>query len=162
MQKILEIVENWGGRKECLIEMLHDVQTLYNHLPESALRILSARLSVPVTQITHVATFYASFSLVPKGDTRLRVCLGTACHQKGGDRILEALEREIKVKTGEVTPDGEFSLESARCIGCCGIAPALVVDDADVYGKVNPTRMKKFVADIRKRKQAGKQGVAEA
>ncbi|MBM4352620.1 MAG: NAD(P)H-dependent oxidoreductase subunit E [Deltaproteobacteria bacterium] len=162
MQKILQIVEKWGGRKDCLIEMLHDVQTEYNHLPESALRVLSARLSVPLTQITHVATFYASFSLVPKGDTRLRVCMGTACYQKGGNRILEALERELKVKSGEVTPDGEFSLESARCIGCCGIAPALVVDDDDVFGKVNPTKMKKFVADIKKKKQAGKQSAAEA
>jgi NADH:ubiquinone oxidoreductase subunit E len=151
MEKVIEIIESWGGRKDCLIEMLQDVQGHYNYLPEEALGVISSRLNIPLTQVTHVATFYSAFSLKPQGKYRVAVCTGTSCYVKGATQIVEAFERELKVQAGETSPDGLFSLQTFGCKGCCGIAPVVTVNDDEVLGRVKSTKAAKIVKELRDR-----------
>jgi NADH-quinone oxidoreductase subunit E len=126
---IAGILEKHGNRIDSLIMILQDVQRIYHYLPEEAMRIVSDRLEIPFSQVYEVATFYRSFSLVPRGEHEIRVCLGTACHLRGGPRILENFERELGVRCGATTADGAFTLETVNCVGACALAPLVVVDD---------------------------------
>lgn len=111
-----------------LISVLHEIQSHYHYLPEDALRHLSKRTGVPITRLYSIATFYHLFSLTPKGRHQIHVCLGTACHVKGSQRVLDELKRKLQIDEGETTPDGEFSLDAVRCVGACSLAPVMVVD----------------------------------
>lgn len=117
-----------AGRPRALIQVLQDVQDRYHWLPPEALEHVSRALGVPLVQVYGVATFYRSFSLSPRGRHVCTVCLGTACHVRGGPKILEEVERRLGVPAGENTPDGQFTLETAACLGCCAIGPVVVVD----------------------------------
>ncbi len=143
------ILEKHDNRVDSLIMILQDVQNIYHYLPEEAMRIVSDRLNIPFSQVYEVATFYRSFSLVPRGEHEIRVCLGTACHLRGGPRILENFERELAVRRGETTPDRAFTLETVNCVGACALAPLIVVDD-DYYGNSTASAvrgiLKKYVA----------------
>lgn len=130
-----------------LISVLHDVQSRYGYLPEEVLRHVAERTGVPITRLYGIATFYHHFSLTPKGRHQIHVCLGTACHVKGGARILEDLERRLGVKAGETTPDRNYSVSDVRCVGACSFAPVVVVDGA-TCGGMSP----KKVADVLKKK----------
>jgi NADH:ubiquinone oxidoreductase subunit E len=133
------IVEQYGGEKRAVIAMLQDLQRQYNYLPRDVLVELSARLGVPLTRIYGIATFFKAFSLVPKGKYPISVCLGTACHVRGGDRILDRIQRELNIGVGETTPDGLFSLETVRCLGCCGLSPVITVGE-DLHGQLTPVQ----------------------
>jgi NADH-quinone oxidoreductase subunit E len=126
---ISTILEKHGNRIDSLIMILQDVQRIYHYLPEEAMRIVADRLDIPFSQVYEVATFYRSFSLLPRGEHEIRVCLGTACHLRGGPRILENFERELGVRCGETTPDQSFTLETVNCVGACALAPLVVVDN---------------------------------
>jgi NADH-quinone oxidoreductase subunit E len=110
--------------------LLQDIQEAYGYISPESMQIVSERTGVPVTQAYSVATFYKSFRLEPRGEHEIRVCLGTACHLKGGQRIVEELERRLGIEAGETTGDRMFSLDSVNCLGACAIAPVMVVDNA--------------------------------
>ncbi len=121
-------MQKYDNQKKSLIAILQDIQCEYNYLPQEALKLVSETLGVPMIDIIGVATFYRSFSLQPRGQHLVTACMGTACHVRGGPKILEELERKLGIKAGETTEDGKFSLETVACLGCCAIGPVVVVD----------------------------------
>ncbi len=129
-----------GHDPNALIEVLHTVQESFGYLEEEALQFVAASLSVPLSRVYGVATFYHFFNLKPQGEHSCVVCMGTACYIKGSGAIVEAIEQEFGVKPGETTPDNKFSLLSARCLGSCGLAPAAVLDNS-VAGKLEPQQV---------------------
>jgi NADH-quinone oxidoreductase subunit E len=148
---IVGILERHDNRVDALIMILQDIQDAYRYLPEQAIRIVSDRLGIPFSQIYEVATFYRSFSLVPRGAHEIRVCLGTACHLRGGPRILESFERELCIHRGETTPDATFTLETVNCVGACALAP-LVVVDGEYYGNSTASAVKGIIREHSKNK----------
>lgn len=135
IEKLKDIISENKDTKGGLIPVLHGVQGLYGYLPEESLKIVSEELDIPMTEIYGVASFYHFFSLEPKGEHVIRVCLGTACYVKGSQSLINRLSQELNVEVGKTTDDGKFTLEATRCLGACGLAPVMTVDDK-VYGKV--------------------------
>ncbi len=127
--KVKKHIKKYSNKKKALISIMQDIQEEYNYLPQEALKIVSKTLGVPLIDIISVATFYRAFSLEPRGKHLITVCLGTACHVRGGPKILEEFERKLNIEAGETTKDGQFSLETVACLGCCAIGPVVVVDD---------------------------------
>ena len=123
-----------------LIPILHEAQELFGYLPEKVQQIIADGLGVSLAEVYGVATFYSRFTLTPKGKYNIQICLGTACYVKGADKVLEKLERVLGIKAGETTPDGKFSIQDARCVGACGLAPVMVIND-EVYGKMTPDKV---------------------
>jgi NADH-quinone oxidoreductase subunit E len=138
--KITEIVEKYGKDPHAIVAILQDVQEAHNYLPREELEKLSKELDVPLSRILSVATFYNAFSLTPKGKYPIHFCLGTACHVRGGARIMEKIERELGLKRGETSEDLKFSLDEVRCLGCCGLAPVMMVGK-DVRGKLSESKV---------------------
>lgn len=127
--KILEVhMKKLQFRHDTLIEVLHKAQELFGYLEDDLLLFVAYKLRLPPSRVYGVATFYHFFTLKPKGEHTCVVCMGTACYVKGADKIISALEEDLKIKPGETTPDNKVSLLTARCIGACGIAPAVVLD----------------------------------
>ena len=124
--------------------VLQHAQEIYGYLPIEIVTRIANGLDVPVEEVYGVVTFYAQFSLYPKGKYNVAVCLGTACYVKGAGDVMDKLKQILGIKEGEITPDGEFSIEATRCIGCCGLAPVLTVN-GEVYGKVTPDQVKGIV-----------------
>ena len=138
--KISEIIEKYGKDSNAIVAMLQDVQEAHNYLPREELEKLSKELDVPLSRILSVATFYNAFSLTPKGKYPINFCLGTACHVRGGERIMEKIERELGIERGETTENLQFSLDEVRCLGCCGLAPVMMVGK-DVQGKLSEAKV---------------------
>lgn len=134
--KVKDFIEKYNNERKALIAILQDIQAEFNYLPPESLKIVSDTLSIPLIDIMGVATFYRSFSLEPRGEHLVTACMGTACHVRGGLKILDEFERKLNIKTGETTKDGRFSLETVACLGCCAIGPVVVVDD-DYYAQTN-------------------------
>jgi NADH-quinone oxidoreductase subunit E len=139
-EKVHEIIQRWNGKEEFLIEMLQDVQGAYHYLPREVLEELARTIEVPLGRIYHLATFFKGFSLTPRGKCEISVCMGTACHVKGGKRILDAFSRQLKVEPERTTADGKYTLESVRCLGCCGLAPVVTINE-DLYGNLDSTKV---------------------
>lgn len=148
LNKTLKIVQSHKETRGPLIPVLHEIQKLFGYLPEEALKIASLELGIPMTEIYGVATFYSQFSLEPKGEHIIKVCLGTACYVKGAQDILERLSSILEVEVGKTTKDGKFTLEAARCLGGCGLAPVLVVDEK-VYGRLIPDDVIRIVEEYK-------------
>jgi NADH-quinone oxidoreductase subunit E len=130
------ILEKHGPAEQSLIAVLKDIQNQYGYLPQEALRHVSEKLAVPLSKIFCIATFYSSFSLEPQGKNVISVCQGTACHMKKGDEVVSSLTRALKLGSDRKTsPDGAFTVEKVRCMGCCSIAPAVQVN-GEHYGQV--------------------------
>ncbi|MFQ6617829.1 MAG: NAD(P)H-dependent oxidoreductase subunit E [Fidelibacterota bacterium] len=142
--KVEEIIERHGSHQSSIVAILQDIQHEYSHLPREILFDLSRSMNMPISQIYSLATFYKTFSLKPRGKHQVSVCMGTACHVKGGQRVLEKVERDLNVKTGETSSDMRFSLEAVRCLGCCGLAPVVTVGD-DLYSKVSLTKVSRIL-----------------
>ena len=134
------VLQKHQGQRDALITMLQEIQEVYSYLPEEALARLSLEADIPMSRIYAVATFYAQFYLEPRGRNTIRVCRGTACHVRGAPRILEAVERELRIAEGETTPDLEYTLETVACIGACALAPTMVINQ-DTYGKLTPNKV---------------------
>jgi NADH:ubiquinone oxidoreductase subunit E len=149
LSKVGEIIEKWEGRKDFLIEILQDVQDAYYYLPREVLAEVSKILEIPLNQIYEAATYYKAFSLKPKGRFTVSVCQGTACHVQGADNVLSSFERELGVKLGETDKNLDFTLEAVRCLGCCGLAPVVTVNQ-DIFAKLEPSQAKKVVEKYRK------------
>jgi NADH-quinone oxidoreductase subunit E len=126
--KIQGIIEKHQGLKKNLIAILLDIQENFNYLPPDSLRQVAKALDMPLIDVCGVATFYRAFSLKPRGKHTCFVCLGTACHVRGGQKVLDEIERKLGVPAGENTKDGQFTLETVACLGCCAIGPVVVVD----------------------------------
>ena len=148
VRKVSAIIDKYRQEKSVLIPVLQEITREYRYLPKDILVYVSLELDIPLSQIHSVATFYTAFSLKPRGKYIVSVCLGTACHVQGGGRILERLERELKISPGETTKDKLFSLEAVRCLGCCGLAPVFTVN-ADLYGKVTQSKVTKLIERYR-------------
>lgn len=144
LEKIDSILTEFPEIRGNLISILHEVQSLYNYLPEEALRVLSQKIKVPLTQLYSIATFYHFFSLTPKGRHLINVCLGTACHVKGSSKILSLVKRRLGVEEGETTADMGFTLNTVRCIGACSLAPVLVVDK-DTHGNLTTPMVQEII-----------------
>lgn len=144
LQKVNSIINKYKEEKSVLIPVLQEVTREYRYLPKEILMYVSEELDIPLSQIYNVATFYAAFSLVPRGKHLINVCLGTTCHVKGGGRILERLERELKISSGGTTKDKLFSLEVVRCLGCCSIAPVIRIDEV-TYGRLKQDDIPKIL-----------------
>ena len=132
--------------KDSLLEVLNAAQETFGYLFPDLLIYISTQLGVPMSQVYGVATFYHLFTFEPQGDHNCIICTGTACHVKGADRIMDALSEEFKLEVGETTPDGLFSLNTARCVGSCGLAPVVVFDGV-VYGKETSEAVKKRIEE---------------
>lgn len=145
-----ECIAKHKSERGCLMPILHEAQAIYGYLPAEVQQLIAEELNVPLSEVYGVATFYTQFSLQPKGKHRISVCLGTACYVKGSDKILAAVEKELRISCGECTPDGRFSIDSCRCVGACGLAPVMIVDD-DVYGRLTekdvPEILEKYMQD---------------
>jgi len=139
-QLVCDILEKHGFQRAALIAILQDIQAKMNYLPRKALLQVAKSLDLPLTNIYEVATFYKAFSLEPKGKHTLQVCLGTACHVRGGARILDYLENRLDVKAGGTTQDLAFTLESVNCLGACALGPVMVVDRR-YHGRVSPHKI---------------------
>lgn len=135
--EIDRIIRQHGSEPSSIVPVLQDINARYNWLPPGAVRRVSEVVGLPLARVLRVATFYNMFSFKPRGKHLIRVCLGTACHVKGGGRIVERLAGELGVQVGGTTDDGRFTLEAVRCLGCCGLAPVVTVND-DVHGKMTP------------------------
>jgi NADH-quinone oxidoreductase subunit E len=146
LERVDEILLEHNYEQSALIAMLQDIQQEAGYLPIHVLLRLSEKLGVSVARLQALSTFYKCFSLVPTGRHRVSVCMGTACHIRGGTQILEGLERELGITSGETTPERRFTLESVRCLGCCSLAPVVRVGDK-VYGSMN---QRKAITVLRK------------
>ena len=135
LEKVNTIMDRYKDNGSALISILQDIQNEYNYLPEGALRQVAQRLDLPLIDIYSVATFYKSFSLTPRGKHLITVCLGTACHVRGGRRILGEILKKLNIVPGETTEDKLFTLETVNCLGCCAIGPIVVVD-GEYYGEM--------------------------
>jgi NADH:ubiquinone oxidoreductase subunit E len=134
------ILENYPETKGNLISILHELQSLFNYLPEEALRYLSEKTKIPLTQLYGMATFYHFFSLTPKGRHQVFVCLGTACHVKGSTRLLGEVKKRVGVEEGETTEDMRYTINTVRCVGACSFAPVMIVDK-DTHGNLASTKV---------------------
>jgi NADH-quinone oxidoreductase subunit E len=152
-QQAADILKSSRGEKKELIPILQQIQAKFGYLPREAMLEVAEFLRIPESSVYGVATFYNQFRFTPPGKHPIRVCLGTACHMKGGNIISEAWERELGIKVGEVTTDREFSLERVACVGCCAMAPVTVVEEI-VQGKVTPTKVKGILLSFELRKGA--------
>lgn len=139
-EKVSEILGKYEADESTVISVLQDIQEEFGYLPRESLEQVSGTMNIPLSRVLSLATFYNAFSLVPKGKHPIHVCMGTACHVRGAQLVIEKFERELKIKTGETTEDKNFSLDAVRCVGCCGLAPVVMVGE-EVHGKLSQTRV---------------------
>jgi len=151
-EKIKILFERRGNRKESLIPVLQQIQEEFGYLPPSAMLEVACFLNIPEIDVYSVATFYNQFRLTPPGKHSIRVCMGTACHVKGGHITLAAWQRRLKIEPGQTTPDREFDLDTVACVGCCAMAPVMVVDKK-VQAKADPTRVDGFLLQFKLQKE---------
>ena len=148
-EKVDTIVDEYGCNRDSLISILQDVQNEYHYLPEDMLRQVARRLELPLIQVYGVATFFKSFSLKPRGEHLVHVCLGTACHVRGAPAVLDEVKRQLGVEAGETTKDMQFTLETVNCLGACALGPIVVVD-SNYQGQVRPGKVKGVLKQYRK------------
>jgi NADH-quinone oxidoreductase subunit E len=139
-ENLADILEKYQAEPNAIIAILQDIQEHFGYLTRESLEHVSKELNIPLSRILSLATFFKAFSLIPKGKHPIHVCMGTACHVRGAQLVLEKLERELGIKSGETTEDLEFSLDEVRCVGCCGLAPVVMVGD-NVHGKISQTKV---------------------
>jgi NADH-quinone oxidoreductase subunit E len=146
------IVDKYQEKKTALISILHDVQDRYKYLPEEALKMVASRLRMDINEIYGVATFYKSFTLTPQGKHSITLCLGTACHVRGGPKILRELKGFLQIEPGQTTADRQFSLNVMNCLGVCAIGPVMMVD-GKFYGEMSPLKAKRIIEKLNQNKK---------
>jgi NADH:ubiquinone oxidoreductase subunit E len=139
--KLDEIIARHRGKPGGLIPVLEEAQVALEYLPVSVQKKVARGLNLPFSRVYGVVTFYSFFTMTPRGRHTVRVCLGTACYVRGGKALADALKKEFGVEEGETTPDRQFTFESVRCLGACGLGPVVVVD-ADIHGRMKPSKIK--------------------
>lgn len=143
-QKLQEAIERYKDTKGALIPVLHCAQDIYGYIPYDVQREIAHKLSVPLCEIYGVVTFYSRFSLEPKGEYKINVCTGTACYVRGAQKVLDEIEEVLGIKMGHCTEDGKFSLDATRCVGACGLAPVVLVNE-EVHGKMTPKMVEEII-----------------
>lgn len=143
-RKINKIIDRYSAQQGVLIQLLLDMQSEFNWIPKEAILRISERMQIPISQIYRVASFYKAMSLIPRGKHVVNVCLGTACHVRGGPRIMDKVEESLTIKPGETTQDMKFTLERVNCLGCCALGPVVVIDK-DYHGKMTPAKVKEVL-----------------
>ncbi|MGC8874652.1 MAG: NAD(P)H-dependent oxidoreductase subunit E [Chloroflexia bacterium] len=146
---ISEIIDRYPAERTSILAILEDIQAEYKYLPREALEMVADRLRVKLSEVYQLATFYKAFSLTPKGDFIIKVCLGTACHVGGGPRVLAAMEKALGIRAGETSPDNKFSLEAIRCVGACALGPMVLVNDRP-YSKMTPMKAEELVGQLQR------------
>lgn len=148
LQELKDICKSFNNEKGELINVLHKAQGLFGYLPAEVQEVISKELNVSVAHVYGVVTFYSFFTMTPKGEHPVSICLGTACYVRGADKVLEEFKRILNIQVGETSADGKFSLSCLRCVGACGLAPVVTVGNK-VYGRVSPDGVKDIVAEYR-------------
>lgn len=143
-----EYIESKRDTQGVLMQALHKAQEIFGYLPIEVQKFISHELDVSLAEVYGVATFYTQFSIEPKGKHKIGVCLGTACYVKGAQQVLDKLCKELNVKVGATTADNLFTLEATRCLGCCGLAPVMMIDQ-DVYGKLEVSKIPEIISKYR-------------
>jgi len=138
--EVEKMLDKYKGKKGVLLQALQEAQGIIGYLPIEVQKMVSEALDITLSEVYSTITFYSFFSLKPRGKYQLRVCLGTACYVRGADKILERIKTELGIDIGETSEDAKFSLDGCRCIGACGLAPALVIND-EVYGRLTPDKI---------------------
>ncbi len=139
------IINDLRDQSGCLMPIMQKAQGIYGYLPIEVQTLIADELNIPLEKVYGVATFYSQFSLYPKGEYKISVCLGTACYVKGSGEVYEKLQEKLGITGGQCTADGKFSLDACRCIGACGLAPVMMIND-DVYGKLTPDKLDEILA----------------
>lgn len=147
IEKLLEICAEHGNCPGELINILHKAQHLFGYLPAEVQRIVASQLKIPVSKVYGVVTFYSFFSMTPKGEHPISVCMGTACYVRGAEKVLDEFRRVLGINVGETTPDGKYSLSSLRCVGACGLAPVVLIGEK-VFGRVVPGDVEKIIQEL--------------
>ena len=153
-EKVMNVIDLYKDKEGSLVQVLHLAQMIYGHLPLELQEFISEKMGISLSEVSGVVSFYSFFSTVPRGDHTIRVCMGTACYVRGGKKIVEALHERLGIGLGETTEDGKFTFEIARCIGACGLAPAMMIDDK-VYKQVNPTKLGPILDSYQKKQVEG-------
>ncbi len=147
-QKMESVLGQFEDQRANLIPILQEIQAKFYYLPEEVLRRVARKLRVPLPEVYQVATFYRCFSLKPRGKHLVQVCLGTACHVRGGDRVLERTQTETGIVSGNTSPDVEFTVEPVRCLGCCGLAPVMRVDK-QTFAHIDQTKVRGVIGKFK-------------
>ncbi len=148
-KELIAYIDEWKSKPGSLIMMLHRIQEEFSYIPREAAERLARIVGMPLAKIYGVITFYHYFKTTKPGKNRLAICLGTACYLRGGQDLIDESESILNVKGEEVTDDGQFSIDAVRCLGCCGLAPVLMIGN-DVYGKVTKDQLPEIIAKYRK------------
>lgn len=146
VEELKSVCRSYNNEKGELINVLHKAQSIFGYLPAEVQEIISKELNVSIAHVYGVVSFYSFFTMLPKGEHPISVCLGTACYVRGAEKIIEEFKRILKINVGETTPDGKFSLACLRCVGACGLAPVVLVGDK-VYGRLSPDSVKDIISE---------------
>ena len=149
IQKVEEILDDTTGKRGILIAVLQRVQEKVGYLSEDAMKMIAARLSLSLSTVYGVASFYKHFHFKPRGKNVVKVCTGTACHVRGAKAVLSEMENKLGIKEGETTPDRSVTLETVGCVGCCALAPVVTVNDQELYGELTPQMVDDIIAMAR-------------
>jgi len=152
--QIANVIDLYKGKEGSLIQVLHLAQQIYGYLPLELQEFIAKNMDLPLSEVSGVVSFYSFFSTTPRGKHTIRVCLGTACYVRGGKRVIEHLQQMLGVDIDETTEDGCFTLEIARCIGACGLAPAMMID-TKVYRQVNTAKLGSILAEYQEKETEG-------
>jgi NADH-quinone oxidoreductase subunit E len=145
VDKVDQIIDQYAGEEGVLIQVLLDVQREFNWIPNDVIKRISERLQIPMSQIYRVASFYKAMSLTPIGRHLVQVCLGTACHVRGGPKVLDKAEQMLDIKAGDTTKDMKFTLQRVNCLGCCALGPVMVID-GEYHGKLPVAKVEEILA----------------
>lgn len=147
-REIQGVISDTEGQAGALIRVLQQAQGLIGYLPEPVIKTISRDLKIPLSEVYGIISFYHFFSTVPKGKYVIQVCMGTSCYVKGGQRTLDMLKKEWGLEPEGITPDGRFSLETVRCLGCCGLSPVMAIGE-DIHRKVKPSQLRDILNSYR-------------
>jgi len=156
-EEIDSIIERYQGKESAILAILQDIQAKEKYLPKETLEHLGERLHIPSSKIYRIATFFRAFSLMPRGRYEIVVCLGTACHVRGGQRIVDQFTMELGIRSGETTPDRNFTLETVNCLGVCAAGPVVAID-GQYFGKMSSTKVEETLKKFRPGKKEGTNG----
>lgn len=147
INELTELCQAYGNHPGELINILHKAQDKFGYLPREVQEIIARQLGLPVSKVYGVVTFYSFFTMTPKGEHPVSVCMGTACYVRGAEKVLDEFKRVLGINVGETTSDGKFSLTSLRCVGACGLAPVVLIGEK-VYGRVVPGEVEKIIHEL--------------
>ncbi|MFO7152823.1 MAG: NADH-quinone oxidoreductase subunit NuoE [Bacillota bacterium] len=140
LAEVEKMLERYKGQRGALLQVLQEAQKIVGYVPIEVQKMVAEALNVTLSEVYSTVTFYSFFNLKPRGKYQIRICLGTACYVKGADKVLARLEQELGIKVGDTTDDVKFSLDACRCVGACGLAPVVIIND-DVYGRMTPDKV---------------------